>query len=90
MVGSGEGEYIPGVSILNKLMNPIKVDTVVNYPTSYSNSRNNPLITPNKINAHKPCGWTVIRFQAQNYGLWTFHCHIEWHLTLGIILIFVI
>jgi hypothetical protein len=24
-------------------------------------------------------GWTVIRFRADNPGVWMFHCHIEWH-----------
>ncbi|CAG8498324.1 4808_t:CDS:2 [Ambispora gerdemannii] len=28
-------------------------------------------------------GWLVIRFVADNPGVWMFHCHIEWHFQLG-------
>ena len=31
----------------------------------------------------KPCGFTVIRFVANNPGAWLFHCHIDWHLVMG-------
>ncbi|SCU96426.1 LANO_0E13476g1_1 [Lachancea nothofagi CBS 11611] len=31
----------------------------------------------------------VIRFKADNPGVWMFHCHIEWHLTQGLALILV-
>ncbi|KAL0925238.1 hypothetical protein M5K25_003556 [Dendrobium thyrsiflorum] len=30
-----------------------------------------------------PCGWTAIRFVANNPGVWAFHCHIEPHLHMG-------
>jgi len=36
---------------------------------------------------HVP-GWTTIRFIADNPGVWHFHCHMEWHLTMGLALIF--
>jgi len=29
-------------------------------------------------------GWTALRFIADNPGIWTFHCHIEWHLEAGL------
>jgi len=29
------------------------------------------------------CGFTVIRFKANNPGAWPFHCHIEWHFAIG-------
>jgi len=29
-------------------------------------------------------GWTVIRFKADNPGVWPFHCHIDWHFTAGL------
>ncbi|BBN18889.1 L-ascorbate oxidase [Marchantia polymorpha subsp. ruderalis] len=35
-----------------------------------------------------PWGWTVIRFVADNPGLWPFHCHIEPHLHMGMGVIF--
>lgn len=35
-----------------------------------------------------PYGWTVIRFVANNPGVWAFHCHIEPHLHMGMGVIF--
>ncbi|CAI2169372.1 10226_t:CDS:2 [Funneliformis geosporum] len=29
--------------------------------------------------------WTVIRFVADNPGVWAFHCHIEWHVEMGLV-----
>jgi len=29
-------------------------------------------------------GWAVIRFIADNPGVWAFHCHIDWHFTAGL------
>ncbi|CZR53837.1 probable iron transport multicopper oxidase FET3 precursor [Phialocephala subalpina] len=33
----------------------------------------------------KPAGYIVLRFQADNPGVWLFHCHIEWHVDQGLI-----
>ncbi|XP_046614059.1 laccase-1-like [Neodiprion virginianus] len=33
-------------------------------------------------------GYTVVRFHANNPGYWLFHCHIEFHVELGMALIF--
>jgi L-ascorbate oxidase len=35
-----------------------------------------------------PYGWTVLRFVADNPGVWAFHCHIEPHLHMGMGVIF--
>ncbi|KAL2611240.1 hypothetical protein R1flu_022932 [Riccia fluitans] len=35
-----------------------------------------------------PYGWTVIRFKADNPGVWPFHCHIEPHFHMGMGVIF--
>ena len=32
----------------------------------------------------QPNGNSVIRFRADNPGVWFFHCHIEWHMTQGL------
>jgi iron transport multicopper oxidase len=32
-----------------------------------------------------PNGNIVLRFRADNPGVWLFHCHIEWHVTSGLI-----
>ncbi|KAA8897715.1 hypothetical protein TRICI_006678 [Trichomonascus ciferrii] len=34
-------------------------------------------------------GYMVFRFVADNPGVWFFHCHIEWHLSQGLALVFV-
>lgn len=33
----------------------------------------------------RPEGHIVLRFQANNPGIWLFHCHIEWHVDQGLI-----
>lgn len=29
--------------------------------------------------------YVVIRFTADNPGVWLFHCHIEWHVVMGLL-----
>ncbi|KAI5863528.1 putative ferroxidase [Durotheca rogersii] len=36
-----------------------------------------------------PSGNLVLRFRADNPGVWLFHCHIEWHVASGLIATFV-
>ena len=33
----------------------------------------------------KPMGNIVLRFRADNPGIWLFHCHIEWHIVSGLV-----
>ncbi|XP_044004077.1 laccase-1-like [Aphidius gifuensis] len=33
-------------------------------------------------------GWVILRFRANNPGFWLFHCHLDWHSTTGMQLIF--
>lgn len=33
-------------------------------------------------------GYTIIRFVANNPGFWLFHCHIEFHVEVGMALVF--
>jgi len=33
-------------------------------------------------------GWSLIRFRADNPGLWAFHCHISWHMEAGLLMQF--
>ncbi|MBA0772287.1 hypothetical protein Gotri_007696 [Gossypium trilobum] len=35
-----------------------------------------------------PYGWVALRFQADNLGVWLFHCHIEAHFFLGMLVVF--
>ncbi|RAL13181.1 putative ferrooxidoreductase Fet3 [Aspergillus homomorphus CBS 101889] len=36
-----------------------------------------------------PEGYVILRFRADNPGVWIFHCHIDWHLMQGLAMIFV-
>ncbi len=36
-----------------------------------------------------PMGYFVVRFVADNPGVWLFHCHIDWHLTQGLVSTFI-
>lgn len=33
----------------------------------------------------RPNGNLVLRFRADNPGVWLFHCHIEWHVVSGLV-----
>ena len=33
----------------------------------------------------RPNGNLVLRFRADNPGVWLFHCHIEWHVASGLV-----
>lgn len=37
----------------------------------------------------RPNGYMVLRYRADNPGVWIFHCHIEWHVDSGLIMTFV-
>jgi iron transport multicopper oxidase len=32
-----------------------------------------------------PGGYAILRFAADNPGVWLFHCHIEWHMAQGLV-----
>jgi len=34
-------------------------------------------------------GWTLLRFVADNPGVWAFHCHVSWHAEAGLLMQFV-
>ncbi len=34
--------------------------------------------------AVNPGSYVVLRFLAENPGVWLFHCHIEWHVIMGL------
>lgn len=36
-----------------------------------------------------PMGYVVLRFVADNPGVWIFHCHIDWHLSSGLAMLFI-
>ncbi|KAK6924119.1 Multicopper oxidase, N-terminal [Dillenia turbinata] len=44
-------------------------------------------IMKNTVPVH-PYGWTALRFQSDNPGVWSFHCHIESHFYMGMGVVF--
>lgn len=34
-------------------------------------------------------GYVILRFKADNPGVWLFHCHVEWHMSAGLVAQFV-
>ncbi|OWZ10826.1 Multicopper oxidase [Phytophthora megakarya] len=61
-----------------KLVNPIIRD-VYTVPQCTSDGNNGCL----------DAGYVVLRFTADNPGVWIFHCHIDWHLEAGMSMILV-
>lgn len=57
-------------------------------PNNHPNKYNlvNPILK-NTVPLH-PYGWTVIRFRADNPGVWLFHCHIDSHFSMGMGIVF--
>lgn len=37
----------------------------------------------------EPNGYVVLRFKADNPGIWFFHCHVDWHLEQGLAAVFI-
>ena len=59
-----------GVKFFSK---PLKRDTVTLHPT-YGK----------QVKKHDNCGWVLLRFYANNAGIWPFHCHMSMHSMRGI------
>ncbi|XP_065873189.1 L-ascorbate oxidase [Euphorbia lathyris] len=57
----------------------------LNRDSKYYNLENP--IMKNTVPVH-PYGWTALRFQADNPGVWLFHCHIESHFFMGMGVVF--
>ncbi|KAE9008675.1 hypothetical protein PR003_g16083 [Phytophthora rubi] len=34
-------------------------------------------------------GYVVLRFKADNPGVWMMHCHVDWHMAIGMGMVFV-
>jgi hypothetical protein len=94
------GNVYVGDRSVGQLSNPLKVDTVLSFNTDFGCSR----LTPDNCRASptmktyvdgwgnvtypEPCGWTEIQFKATNLGTWIFHCHIEWHISMSMSIVF--
>ncbi|CAR28376.1 ZYRO0F02574p [Zygosaccharomyces rouxii] len=53
---------------------------LMNFP-SHPVTRDTILLEPN--------GHVVLRFKANNPGIWYFHCHVDWHLVQGLAAVFI-
>lgn len=53
---------------------------LMEYP-EYPNIRDTIVLEPN--------GHVVLRFRANNPGVWYFHCHVDWHLQQGLAAVFI-
>ncbi|CAK4100244.1 unnamed protein product [Aphanomyces euteiches] len=80
VVNAGPGTYDASAPISAK---PLKRDVVGVYP--YTAAYNQPAGTGNA-----PCGWTRIRFVADNVGVWPLHCHVASHFDMGMATVFVV
>jgi len=80
----GTGMYNSSEKTNPDTNSPVLRDTLILYASSYSH------LAPNrsKTNYLMPCGWTKIRFLANNPGLWLLHCHIGSHLFMGMAVLF--
>lgn len=57
-----------------------------NWSSYYNLSTTNPMRRDTMtVDAY---GWSLIRFVADNPGLWAFHCHISWHMEAGLLMQF--
>jgi FtsP/CotA-like multicopper oxidase with cupredoxin domain len=55
-------------------------------PSSLSLNTTNPLRRDTaSLEAY---GWMLVRFVADNAGVWAFHCHIGWHAEAGLMMVF--
>ncbi|KAG7388734.1 ferroxidase fet3 [Phytophthora boehmeriae] len=48
-----------------------------------------PPCTTDDTNSCLNVGYLTLRFTADNPGVWMFHCHIDWHMDIGMAMIFV-
>jgi len=79
LYSQGTGQYNSSEQQTPDTNSPVLRDTFTLYASSYSN------LAPNRTptNHLKPCGWTKVRFIANNPGLWLLHCHIGSHFLMG-------
>jgi len=77
VVASGPDSYDPKVVNIDEIVanrsNCIFRDVVTLYPDQVVEN----------TTFRAPCGWTAIRFIADNPGLWLAHCHLTAHQIMG-------
>ena len=78
VIGSGPGQHTEDSHRLYNLENPIIKDSITVYPYDFAYFQ-----TVDPVNHGKYCGWRVVRFKANNPGVWNMHCHIVAHMHMG-------
>jgi iron transport multicopper oxidase len=84
LVERAGGVFTPGAKHPNQ-QNKTGTNTTVSalgYTQDTSKMRNVPMRRDTWMIA--PSGYTVIRFRANNPGVWLLHCHMEWHVVAGL------
>ncbi|TPX37219.1 hypothetical protein SmJEL517_g00995 [Synchytrium microbalum] len=77
ILGRGAMQQVNGTDILPIISDidaAIQATTGLNYPPIRD------------VAAAPPVGWMTMRFEANNPGTWTFHCHVDWHLAAGLLM----
>lgn len=81
IIGEGSGAFDPEVDPASyNLIDPPFLDTVTNFPSHHSGRRNGTL---ERGIWQTPCGWFTMRIEALLPGMWFFHCHVDWHIGMG-------
>ena len=77
IIGEGNSNNITDIPNHYNLVNPVKRDTVSVWPC-FTDAAGNSIP-----------GYVVLRFVADNPGVWFFHCHMDWHLAMGLAMVLV-
>ncbi|EOA20248.1 hypothetical protein CARUB_v10000548mg [Capsella rubella] len=91
---------LQNTGILTAESHPMHLHGFNFYVLAYGFGNYDPLRDARKLNLFNPQmhntvgvppgGWVVLRFVANNPGVWLFHCHMDAHLPYGIIMAFIV
>ncbi|KAJ3321863.1 ferroxidase fet3 [Blyttiomyces sp. JEL0837] len=83
VLGSGTAKSLAEVPTKFSDPNPLRRDVVTVPPCPYDD--NGCLVAGKDGDGEDQFGYVVIRFVADNPGVFPFHCHIEWHIAAGLV-----
>lgn len=64
-----------------------ELDEITNFDASNTTYPQHPMVRDTVF--VNPRSYIVMRFKADNPGVWFFHCHIEWHLEQGLAIVLI-
>ncbi|SPR00086.1 L-ascorbate oxidase [Plasmodiophora brassicae] len=76
VLARGNGSFDPEAAARVQRHSPIRRDTETLYPFSGAYFQH-------QLSPGQHCGWTLLRFVADNAGVWPFHCHVISHMIMG-------